>query len=110
MAKELWSIFTENMDTCIFTGSTQVERHHVFGSFNREKSEKCGFVVPLRPDHHPNGVFATDYAREEIDPWLKAECQKYYEEHYGTREEFVEEFGQNYINDNEEIDLEDFFE
>ena len=27
--KKLWSIFTDDMDTCIFTGSNVVERHHV---------------------------------------------------------------------------------
>lgn len=104
MAKKLWSIFTEDMDTCIFTGSTHVERHHCFGGFNRERCEKYGFIVPVRPDYHPNGVFGMDYARKEIDPWLKSECQKYYEEHYGSREEFMEEFGRNYID---EIDLDE---
>jgi len=99
MAKRLTSIFTDNMNKCIFTGSSKVERHHVFGSFNKARSEKYGFIVPLRPDYHPNGVFATDHAKNEVDPWLKAECQKYYEEHIGSREEFMAEFGRNYIMD-----------
>ena len=104
MAKELWSIFTDNMNVCIFTGSGQVERHHCFPGFNRDKCETYGFVAPLRPDYHPNGVHGTDYARREIDPWLKAECQKYYEKHYGTRDEFVAEFGRNYITENDDHD------
>ena len=80
MAKKLWSIFTDDMDECIFTGSRNVERHHVFGGYNRDKSEAYGFVVPLRPDYHPNGVFGTEYAVTVIDPYLKSECQKYFEE------------------------------
>ena len=54
--KKLTSVFTENMDCCIYTGSYIVERHRIFGGSNRKKSEKYGFVVPLRPDFHPNGV------------------------------------------------------
>ena len=32
MAKRLWSVFTEDMDHCYFTGSPVVERHHIFES------------------------------------------------------------------------------
>ena len=97
MGKKLTSVLTDDMDTCIFTQCNQVERHHVFGGYNRNRSEEYGFVVPLRPDLHPNGVHGTDYAREVVDPYLKETCQKYYEEHYGTREEFIAEFGRSYL-------------
>lgn len=98
MAKRLHSIFTDNMDICVFTGCADVERHHVFGGANRERSEKYGFVVPLRPDLHPNGVrFKRTVANLQIDGYLKAECQKWYEGHVGTREEFIREFGKSYL-------------
>jgi hypothetical protein len=32
-----------------------------------------------------------------LDLRLKQECQRYYEEHYGTREEFIKEFGRSYL-------------
>ena len=52
--KILWSVFTDDMDHCYFTGSAPVERHHIFGGNpNRKYSEKYGFVIPLRPDLHP---------------------------------------------------------
>ena len=70
MAKRLTSVFTEDMDHCYFTGAAPVERHHIFGGSNRKRSEKYGFVVPLRPDLHPNGVFAGPDAKE-IDTKLK---------------------------------------
>lgn len=96
MAKQLTSVFTDDMDRCIFTGSCIVERHHIFGKFNKKRSEKYGFVVPLRPDYHPNGAQAGKDAKE-IDLKLKTMAQEYYEEHYGTREDFIREFGRNYL-------------
>lgn len=96
MAKKLWSAFTDNMDQCFFTGSWVVERHHIFGGPNRKKSEKYGFVVPLRPDMHPNGVYAGSNAKE-IDTKLKEMAQTYWEENIGTREEFRKEFGKSYL-------------
>lgn len=96
MAKRLWSVFTDDMDKCIYTGSTCVERHHIFGAANRDRSEKYGFVVPLRPDLHPNGAFAGQSAKL-IDIELKQKAQHYYEEHHGSRQEFIKEFGKSYI-------------
>lgn len=96
MAKRLTSVFTEDMDHCYFTGAAPVERHHIFGGSNRKRSEKYGFVVPLRPDLHPNGVFAGPDAKE-IDTKLKTMAQEYYEEHYGTRDDFRSEFGKSYL-------------
>ena len=94
--KRLTSIFTNDMDHCYFTYKSPIERHHVFGGAYRKKSEKYGFVVPLRPDLHPNGVHAGPYGRV-VDEHLKMMCQRYYEEHIGTREQFREEFGKSYL-------------
>ena len=34
--KQLWSIFTTNMDRCLITSAmTGIERHHVFGGADR---------------------------------------------------------------------------
>lgn len=96
MSKILKSVFTDDMDSCIFTGYTHVERHHIFGGNNRERSEKYGFVVPLRPDLHPNGVHAGREAKR-IDMYLKMMAQTYYECNYGTREQFIQEFGKSYL-------------
>ena len=35
MSKKLWSVFTDDMDHCYFTGTYPVERHHIFGSSDR---------------------------------------------------------------------------
>ncbi|MDD3370015.1 MAG: phosphoenolpyruvate carboxykinase [Lachnospiraceae bacterium] len=97
--KKLWSIFTDDMDHCMFTGSAPVERHHCFylaGGGMKEKCEKYGFIAPLKPELHPNGVFAGQSAKA-VDTVLKQRCQQYYEENYGTREQFMSEFGRNYL-------------
>lgn len=94
--KRLFSVFTDDMDHCFFTGYAPVERHHIFGGSNRTKSERYGFVVPLRPDLHPNGAFAGKDAKA-IDTKLKKMAQAYYESHYGTREQFRQEFGKSYL-------------
>ena len=58
--KRLWSIFTDDMDHCMYTGYYGVERHHIFSHTHKERMlcEKYGFIAPLRPDLHPNGVHA----------------------------------------------------
>lgn len=97
MAKKLTSVFTDDMDTCIFTGSPYVERHHIFGGSNRNLSEKYRFVVPLRYDLHPNGARADRRYSKKVDSYLKKMAQEYFEANYGSRDEFVKIFGRNYI-------------
>lgn len=96
MSKRLWSVFTEDMDHCYFTGTAPVERHHIFGGVNRKNSEKYGFIVPLRPDLHPNGVHAGQSAKL-IDLKLKTMAQEYFEREYGTRDDFRRIFGKSYL-------------
>lgn len=93
MSKRLWSIFTDDMDCCMYTGIYGVERHHVFSHTHREKAlcEKYGFIAPLLPELHPNGVHAGRDAGR-IDRELRRRCCEYYLQHYGTVEEFREEF------------------
>lgn len=81
------------MDECIFSGSYHVERHHVFSHTSNERKlcEKYGFVAPLRPDLHPNGVHRGKGAKE-ADEYLRGKCYEYYIKHYGSEEDFRREF------------------
>lgn len=98
MGKSLWSVFTDDMDHCYFTGNPMVERHHIFGGSRRKASERRGFIIPLRPDLHPNGVhFRSTPENREIDGKLKRMAQEYYENHYGSRDNFITEFGKSYL-------------
>ena len=42
----------------MYTGQYGVERHHIFSHTSNERDlcEDYGFIAPLRPDLHPNGV------------------------------------------------------
>lgn len=92
--KKLHSVFTDDMDHCYFTGSPCVERHHIFGGNKAKKqSEIRGFVIPLRPDLHPNGVHFNRKENGDMDKQLKRMALDYYLEHYGTIEQFRQEFG-----------------
>lgn len=103
------SIFTNDFNKCavtnIYRGARRVEVHHVFGASNRDRSTKYGFVIPLVDVIHINGAAANDkeckrltgWTLKELDIELKKACQKYYEKHYGTRKQFMDEFGRNYL-------------
>lgn len=98
--KRLNSVLTDDMDTCMITGYSgpYLEHHHVFAGPRKKLSEKYGFVAPLRADLHPNGVHCTwnkDIAK--LDFRLKQMCQEWYEANVGSREEFIAEFGRNYL-------------
>lgn len=95
--KRLWSVFTKDMNHCYFTGTTQVERHHIFGGSNKRNSEKYGFIMPLRPDLHPNGAHADRSKSKVMDKQLKRMAQQYFEKYNGTREEFRILFGKSYL-------------
>lgn len=94
--KRLWSVFTDDMEHCYFTGVSPVERHHIFGGSRKAASEKYGFVIPLRPDLHPNGAQAGKNA-VEIDLKLKRMAQEYFEREYGSRDDFRSIFGKSYL-------------
>lgn len=105
------SIFTSDFNKCavtnIYRGARRIEVHHVYGGItgNRKKSTKYGYVVPLVDVCHPNGSAGSDkeckrltgMTLKELDIKLKQRCQEHYEAHYGTREQFIAEFGKNYL-------------
>lgn len=96
----LWSVFTEDMDHCMFTGRADIERHHIFSHTPgmRKRCEEYGFIAPLWKKIHPNGVhFNPPEEYRNIDLRLKQMCQRYYEEHIGTREQFRQEFYKSYL-------------
>ena len=77
----------------MFTGRYGVERHHIFSHTHKERMlcEKYGFIAPLTPELHPNGVHAGKDAKK-IDKELRRMSYEYYLEHYGTEEDFRREF------------------
>ena len=94
---EYASIFTKDLDTCVITGSRKPEfdihLHHIFGASNKANSEKYHFMLPLRADWHDMADYGIHF-NKELDLKYKRKCQEYWLSHYGTKEEFIETFGQ----------------
>ena len=84
---------------CYVCGTTHnLHDHHIlFGKPNRSLSEKRGLKVWLCMYHHTGSNEAVHNNRV-LDLKLKKHAQKYYEEHYGSREDFIKEFGRNYLD------------
>lgn len=75
-----------------------LDRHHIFGGAYRSKSERYGLVVDLcHHDCHIFGPYAV-HRNEENMRQLRAWGQKKAMKENGwTTEEFIKEFGRNYI-------------
>lgn len=88
------SIFTSDMHICYITGATQnVEPHHIFGSSNKELSEKYGFLLPLRSDWHRGTTYSIHEDRS-LSVTYKMRCQEYYINVLGKSwAEWQQEFG-----------------
>lgn len=96
MAKQLKSIITEDLEHCIICGNPYVHIHHVFfGTANRKLSDKYKLIVPLCQEHHTgrNGV----HFDRQLDLLIKGMGQNAFEEHCGSRGEFRQIFGRNYL-------------
>lgn len=90
------SVLQKNKE-CYLCGTTwNLEKHHViFGNGNRDKSEKYGLTVWLCPNHH-RGNFSPHHNRR-LDLNLKEIAQEKWESQFGTREQFLIEFGRSYL-------------
>lgn len=78
------------------------EKHHIFGSYNRKKSEEDGLYVYLCHSCHnepPNGVHFNKKRME----WLHKFGQAMYEANWAgrtdedVRQKFMERYGKNYL-------------
>ena len=80
---------------CAVCGAPYVDIHHIFpGSSRRAVSERYGLKIPLCRKHHEE---CHKYPNEGIDILWKRSAQQYYEKYYGTREEFIKEFGKSWL-------------
>lgn len=83
-----YSILTDNLDRCFICGAAKCDFHEVFGGMNRSKSMEHGLVIPICRGEHSN--------IRNYEDWLHRIGQKKFEETH-TREEFIKEFGKNFI-------------
>lgn len=74
-----------------------LECHHIFGASNRKKSEKYGLKVWLCGETcHRTGRNAV-HRNRETDLLIKRHAQEVYEATYGSRADFIREFGRSYL-------------
>lgn len=75
-----------------------VERHHIFGGSNRDKSERDGMVVLLCGDTcHRNGPRAAHQCAETALEIKKYGERKWMYEHEASTDDFRREYGKNYL-------------
>lgn len=86
--------------TCYACGSEgYVEEHHIFyGKANRKKSEKWGLKIHLCYLHHRDPGHGVHGKNVKLNRKLKEAGQKAFELLHG-RENFMREFGKNYLED-----------
>ena len=88
-----------NKKECLVCGyQRNLDRHHVFGgrTGNRNLSEKDGCWVYLCKVHHTMSNESV-HLDNKMNLKLKMECQKRWEEIYGTREDFIKRYGKSYL-------------
>ena len=91
--EDLRSAIQSNFDTLVASGRCHV--HHVFsGSGRRRKSEQFGYLVALTPQAH---FTLHEHPNQLLDLLLKRNAQKHFEEHIGTRDDFIKEFGKSWL-------------
>ena len=93
LERKRFSVFTDNMDKCYFCDNTRMDKHEIYRGKNRTNSMKFGFVLPLCRVHH--NMYQDDVL---FNKYWHEFAQKFFEEHYGTREEFISIFRKNYLN------------
>ena len=74
-----------------------LDKHHVFGGANRKKSESMGLWIYVRADLHKisaDSIHQDAELNKSIKKWAQRKCMEHYDM---TVEDFIREFGKNYI-------------
>ena len=92
LERNRYSVFYEDLSICMNCGSTyQPTKHEIFEGRNRVNSMVYGFILPLCLSCHQR--------LQEDNPFnkkWKRKAQSYFEENYGTRDDFIKIFRMNY--------------
>ena len=94
------------MNECFLCGKNgwtdPLDRHHIFNKSYKKKSEKYGLVVYLC--HHECHIFGKNSVHMNRDVNLKVKQygqRKVMEEQGWSTEDFIREFGKNYLDSEE---------
>jgi len=86
------SVFTNNLTKCILCNNPKEELHEIFSGRNRQNSMKYNFVLPLCHKCH-----SINQENSQFNEFWHKKAQLYYEQHLGSRNEFITIFGRNYL-------------
>lgn len=92
MEKNRESVFTKDLDHCYLCGKKKNDLHEIFGGRNRINSIKYDFVLPLCRECHSSNQDNAAFNR-----YWHIQAQLYWEEHIGTKNDFIKVFGRNYL-------------
>lgn len=90
--------------TCYLCGRNEnagLEVHHIFQNAYRKKSEQYGATVLLCAECHRMGFFAAHKNKQTMEHLHKYGQRKVMHEYGLTVEEFIDLFGQNYLDEYE---------
>ena len=90
LERERFSIFTDDLDHCIFCGRKKDNLHEVIFGSNRLNSIKYGLVIPVCAEHH-----LECHKNSELQHVWKLKAQIEFEKHYPDLD-FIKIFGRNY--------------
>lgn len=93
LEKNRFSIFTDNLDVCMFCGRYASDLNEVFRGRNRQNSMRYGAVQPLCRRCHN----IITYNNELENKWKKIGQKKVMDHYKMSKEEFIEIFKANYI-------------
>lgn len=89
------SVIQKEKECFVCRTTHNLHAHHIFGGISRRKhSESRGFKVWLCAYHHGE---IHKHVNSGTSLYLRMLCQKYYENHYGNREDFIIEFGKSLL-------------
>lgn len=91
------SIIQSNKECYVCKTTFGLHDHHIiFGTANRKKSEKYGLKVWLCQEHHTGQTGV--HFNKALDLKLKKIAQRNFEKIQGSREQFLKEFGKNFLD------------
>ena len=90
---ERYSILQQDKSKCYFCNNKAVDAHELIKGINRKKCIKWGLVVYICRDCHRKTEEDSKFYKE-----TKKMAQEVWQNHYNkTTEEFIKEFGKNYL-------------
>lgn len=90
----MFSAFTDDLSRCYVCGRPYPNIHHMMNKADKKKAEKYGLIIPLCINHH-TGSEGVHTKPEKMLACRQMAQKKFEEEH--TRDEWIKEFGKNYL-------------